>query len=195
MYDSTDVREFLVEMTEDPDVRRVFTGLYSLLRRSDIDTLARIKQYHTAIENDTSGLGRSIPQAIQLFFRNPDPEAVELLGALANDESLSQPLREAVAHSLAWTHTRESVAPLARLLDSANPALQKSAVIGLSFYANGVGVHKPSDGPSLSHLNARVPNKYTSERTAEYLGFDDSRPTEFIAFWKIWWLEHQGDFR
>ena len=195
MYDSPAVRAYLAEMTESQDTRRVFIGLAALLKRGDIETLARVKQYQEIIDKnqDPRDFGRIVPRAIHDFYRNTDPRSIDLLGALAHDVSVSDPLREAAAFALSSIHTRATVVHLARLLDANNPAVQRSAVVGLGFFANGVGLQQPS-GPTLSHLNARVPNQYTSKETAEYLGFDDTRPAEFIAFWKAWWLENQADF-
>jgi hypothetical protein len=90
-------------------------------------------------------------------------------------------------------HPRESLPYLAKLLDDTNQALRTRGVIGLSFFANGVGVQSPSGAPSM-HLNNPSPTPYRTEQTARYLGFDSANETEWIAFWKAWWLEYQFDF-
>ncbi len=87
----------------------------------------------------------------------------------------------------------EALPYLAMLLQSPDAALVRAGVVGLSFYANGVGMQTPSAG--MDHLNYRAATPYATDETARYLGFDERRSDEYIAFWKNWWNIHQSEFR
>jgi hypothetical protein len=128
------------------------------------------------------------------YFRNAAPEAIQLLGEFSIDRTLPPSLREAAAQALSAMHTRESIPHLAKLLDDPNPALRARDVVGISLFANGKGAQDPSGGPSMPHLNNPPPSAHRTEQTARYLGFDSANETEWIAFWKAWWLKHQFDF-
>ncbi|MEZ5362909.1 MAG: HEAT repeat domain-containing protein [Bryobacterales bacterium] len=180
-------------MSRDTDPARIGVGLSELLKRGDVAALGQLPQYDVILRSGAGGLGPVVPEAIRSFFRNTDPDAIAALAEIAKDKALSDGLRHAAAHSLAWMHTRESVPHLAALLDDESPELKQSAVIGLSFFANGVGVQS-EDGPSMRYLNEAKPSEFSSSETAKYLGFDEERSDEFVAFWRDWWNQHRLDF-
>jgi hypothetical protein len=197
MYDSPNVREFLEELSGSPDTVTRLVTLSQLLDRGDVDALRRItesQELQDLIVRESTGAGLLISRAIGSFFRNTDETAIHLLGELANDQDADERLREASALALSSLHTSESVPYLARLLDAETLVLRKRAVIGLSFFANGVGIQDSSARAPLKYLNEAQPNEYSTAETRRFLGFNESREDEFVGFWKQWWLLHQADF-
>jgi hypothetical protein len=193
--DSPAMRRFLWELVGSLDALVHLVGLTQLLNLGDVDALRSLKEPRDFTgERDNEALADAVPHAIHIFFRNPAPEAIQLLGEFSNDATLKADLREAAAMALSAMHTRESLPYLAKLLDDPNPKLRGRGVIGLSFFANGIGVQSPYGGPTMPHLNNPSPSAYRTEQTARYLGFDAANETEWIAFWKAWWQEHQFDF-
>lgn len=194
--DSPQVRRFLWELVASPDSSAHVVGLSKLLVLGDIDALRSLRDRRD-FSNERYGdnLSAAAPNAVSGFFRNAAPEAIQVLGEFSNDPTLSATIREASAQALSAMHPRESLPYLARLLDDANQALRARGSIGISFFANGIGAQNPSGGPAMPHLNNPSPSAYRTTQTAEYIGFDPTRETEFIAFWKAWWLEHQFDLQ
>jgi hypothetical protein len=194
--DSPDVRKLLWELVDSPDTPTHLAGLLQLLMLGDVDALRRLREPRDfSTEREGFGLASAAPNAVDGFFRNSSPEAVQILGEFSNDATLPTALREASAQALSAMHPRESLPHLAKLLDEPNPTLRARGVTGISLFANGMGAQYPSGGPSMPHLNNPGPSAYRNSRTTEYIGFDPTRETEFIAFWKAWWLEHQFDFQ
>lgn len=194
--DSSKVREFLRELVDSPDTPTHLVGLTQLLALGDVEALRSLKKLRDfSHERRNEGLANAVPNALDIYFRNPEPEAIQLLGEFSNDSTLQADLRQAAAMALSAMHTAESLPHLAKLLDDPNPKLRERGVIGLSFFANGVGIQSPHGGPTMAHLNNPSPSAYRTEQTARYLGFDAANEHEWIAFWKAWWLKHQFDLR
>ena len=193
--DSPEIRKFLWELVASPDTPTHLVGLTQLLILGDVGALRSLRAPRDLrSDRRNEGLAPAVPGAVDGYFRNASPEAIQLLGEFSNDVTLPASLREATAMALSAMHPRESLPYLAKLMDDPNPTLRARGVIGMSFFANGIGVQDPSGGPSMPHLNNPGPSAYRTEQTARYLGFDAANETEWIAFWKAWWLEHQFDF-
>jgi hypothetical protein len=193
--DSPEIRKYLWELVSSPDTPTHLAGLTQLLMLGDVDALRSLRAPRDLSgDRRNEGLAPAVPGAVHGFFRNEAPEAIQVLGEFSNDATLPTALREASAQALSAMHPRESLPYLAKLLDDPNQALRARGVIGLSFFANGMGAQNPAGGPSMPHLNNPRPSVYRTEQTARYLGFDAANETEWIAFWKAWWLEHQFDF-
>lgn len=193
--DSPEIRNLLWELVASADVPTHLVGLRQLLIRGDVDVLRTLRAPPDfSNERDGEGLTSAAANAVSGFFRNAAPEAIQLLGEISNDPILPSSLREGAAIALSAMHPRESIPHLAKLLDDPNPALRARGVIGISFFVNGMGPQSPDGGSSMPHLNNPRPSAYRTEQTAQYIGFDAANETEWIAFWKAWWLEHQLDF-
>jgi hypothetical protein len=163
-------------------------GLAGLLNRGDTAALQQLETAGQALSSSRSFA--IVPSALRFGFRNATPEAVQGLGRLAQGRRQPIALRSAAAQALSAIHTRDTLPYLAGLLDEQDPALVSCAVMGLSFFANGVGVQTPAAG--LDFLNQRQPSAYATEETARYLGFDPARQAEFAAFWRRWWADNRA---
>jgi hypothetical protein len=192
-HDSQGVRKLLLELAASPDIKARSLGLAELAARGDTRALAEVRKQQKTLLAAPDSFDVLVPQALG-EFRNSEPESVRALGQFATDRDVGAELRRSAAHALAAIHTREAVPYLAMLLEEDDAVQQRNAVIGLSFFANGVGIQRAEDGPGMPHLNQRRPNHYSTAETAEYLGFDESRSDAFVAFWRRWWVEHQNDF-
>ncbi len=194
--DSPEIRKLLWEFVAAPDTPTHVVGLTQLLNLGDVDALRSLREPRDfSNERNSEGLTLSAANAVSGFFRNAAPDAIQLLGEFSNDATLPANLREAAAMALSAMHPPESLPYLAKLLDDPNQELRARGSIGISLFANGMGAQDPSGGPSMPHLNNPSPSAYRTMETANYVGFDPTRETEFIAFWKSWWLEHQFDFQ
>ena len=79
-------------------------------------------------------------------------------------------------------HTVPTLPYLGQLLESNDSALQKSAVIGLAWFANGVGIQTPQGMASLQHLNSAKPTAFTTPDTQKYFGFDQAVQLNLLSF-------------
>ena len=91
------------------------SAVQALLAEGDANTLSRVA---TDPALQASALEAHAFNGLKWYFRNPDPQAVSLLGQLASDNSNSMELRIAAATALARVHTKQALPYLARLLDS-----------------------------------------------------------------------------
>lgn len=194
--DSPEIRRFLWELVASPDTPTHLVGLTQLLVLGDVGALRSLRAPRDfSSDRRSEGLAPAVPGAVDGYFRNSSPEAIQLLGEFCNDVTLPASLREAAAMALSAMHTPESLPYLAKLMDDPNPTLRARGVTGISLFANGMGAQSPGGGSSMPHLNNPAPTPYRTEQTARYLGFDAANETEWIAFWKAWWLEHQFDLQ
>jgi hypothetical protein len=164
-------------------------GLAGLLERGDA---AAIQELETGSQGLRSSRGfRRVTSAVGFAFRSTAPESIKALGRMATAKEQPPELRVAAAQALSAIHTRETLPYLAALLDEPDPPLLSYAVVGLSFFANGVGTQTVTAG--LDHLNKRQPSVYRTKETEQYLGFDAARQQEFVEFWRRWWSRNQMD--
>ena len=191
-YDSAEVRNAFRYLARLATPRTKALGLAGLVQRGDIEGLLLLEQAQESL-SDSPEVERLV-RDVDVLFRNPDPEAIQALGHLSASASKIRGLQLAAARALAAIRTREAVPHLAALLDDLNPEISKTAAIGLSFFANGVGVQTIQGARMMEHLNYRVPAPYPGENTRRYLGFDESKRDEYITFWKDWWIRHTADF-
>lgn len=192
--DSPAIRAVLRKFMQAPDAHLALFGLWELLKRGDEIALSALSKYASVIKANPDGYGSWVLVTIRSFFRNSSAPAIETLGRLVGDTSLGDDIRYALAFALRSIHTKECVRPLARLLDDDSMKLKAEGVIGLAFFANGIGISTVADSPSMNYLNHPAPSRYKTEETRQYLGFDESRAAEFVGFWKNWWIVNQGDF-
>ncbi|MDX2151214.1 MAG: HEAT repeat domain-containing protein [Bryobacteraceae bacterium] len=191
-YDSAEARRIFRIMARGAQPRARLLGLASLVQRGDVGAIVQLGE-GTDRNMVVPGISELVVPAVEVFFRNNDVRGIRALGQLATTPSSIPGLQVGAARALSSIHTRESVPFLASLLESSNPSLVRSAVIGLSFYANGVGVQRAS--AAMDHLNQRTPTAYTTKDTLRYLGFDEGRSHEYLTFWKQWWSMNQTAFR
>jgi len=189
-YDSPAVRRLFRQYADSSRPWLKAIGLAELVKREDVPTLLRL-------EKEMATLSR-VPQAKRIIYmfdwiRDPNPETIAALGKLASSKSGIEGLNLAAARALRAMHTRETLPYLAALLDSKYPDMRAEGVLGLGFFANGVPIVRAEGMPGLDFLNKREATKYTTKETTEYFGFDPSRPDEFVAFWKGWWLRHRAE--
>jgi hypothetical protein len=184
--------------TNSPSVMRLFrylaqsksvdekaTGLAGLLERGDA---AAVQQ----LENESKSLSASrafgyVTSALGIAFRTTAPKSINALGRIATGQGQIRELRLAASQALSAIHTRETLPYLALLLDDPNPMLVSCGVVGLSFFANGVGIQTVVGMPGLDHLNKRQPSGYRTSETERYLGIDLARQPEYVDFWRRWW--------
>jgi len=191
-YDSTEVRRAFRYLSRLATPRSKALGLAGLIQRGDVQGLQQFEAEHTSPPASPE-LAR-IVRDIDVTFRSPDPGAIQALGRLSASPSRIPGLQLAAARALAAIHTREAVPYLAALLDDPAPEVSKTAIIGMSFFANGVGIQTIHGARMIEHLNNRTQTPYTSEKTERYLGFEEKRRDEYLAFWKDWWSLHRLDF-
>lgn len=163
-------------------------GLAGLLNRGDT---AAVQQLGTdALKLNSSRNFGLIKSALGSGFRNTAPESITALGQIVQSQKQPVDLRVAAAQALSAMHTRETLPFLAALLDEQGTALLSYGVIGLGFFANGVGVQTTQG--VLNHLNYRQPSSYQTAETQKYLGFDPARQFEFVDFWRRWWIANRA---
>jgi hypothetical protein len=126
---------------------------------------------------------------IKIYYLNTAPQAIQVLGQIATDDSVGMDLRVAVGGALARMHTQQSLPYLAQLLSDPNSTLEAMAVGGLSSFANNVpiGEHEPTPGRW----------SYRTEETIAHSVFDEAiikqRQADYVGFWKTWWARNQRD--
>jgi hypothetical protein len=172
-------------LAQSKSVNERVAGFAGLLERGDD---AAIQQ----LENESQSLSASrafgrVAAAVAFAFRNAAPESVNALGRIATAQKQDPKLRWAAAQALSAIHTREALPYLAVLLDDPNPALVSYGVVGLGFFANGVGMQTIAGMPGLDHLNKRQPSAYRTSETQKYLGMAPGRQQEYVDFWRRWW--------
>jgi len=191
-HDSAEVRNAFRYLARLKSPRSRILGLDGLIQRGDVEGLLLFEAEHRKLP--ASPELAMIVRDIDVSFRNPDPVAIQALGRLAASASRIPGLQLAAARALSAIHTREAVRYLAPLLDDPDPKVSEMAAIGLSFFANGVGIQTIQGARLMEHLNYRTAVPYPGEDTERYLGFDERRRDEYLAFWKDWWGRHRADF-
>jgi hypothetical protein len=166
-------------------------GLAGLIRLGDVVALRR------AIE----GLRLRPPEFLLPWtlndFRNPDPEAVVLLGAFAVEaEGQGEQVQHAAVYPLRVMHTKESLPYLVRLLDSPHQSIRYQAMAGLASFANIGHIPLSEKIRSLGQPIASTRGPYTTDETLQHFPTSENFKKDearYISFWKIWWTQVQDE--
>lgn len=129
-------------------------------------------------------------------FRDPAPQAVQLLGEIATSPRSPQGLQEAAGEALSTIHTKEALPFLAALLDSQDPKLRHQAVAGFSMFVESLPVVTFERVADMSWLRPQGPTPYRTADTDRYSASRGAEPVDqqpaYVAFWRSWWAKTQN---
>jgi hypothetical protein len=125
-------------------------------------------------------------------YRSSDSAAVGGLGALTKS-SYADNVRFCAVHALREIHSKEALAYLAPLLDSASLRSQYEAVAGIASFANGLPIQTAANTATLSDLAVPPDAPLATTDTQKYFPSQSAfarQPQMYISFWKSWLLTH-----
>jgi hypothetical protein len=164
----------------------VSTGLRGSILSGDPASILSIRKRYAKLSSSEGWL--PLLDEIKIYYLNTAPQAIQILGEIAIDDTVGTDLRIAVAAALARMHTRQSLPYLAQLLGDQNSTLRTMAVGGLSSFANNVPIGEHEPAPGLW--------SYRTEATIAHSVFDEAavnrQKAYYIGFWKDWWKQNQA---
>ena len=182
--DSASIRQFHWLLAGSSVTIVQFTVLDGLIQRSDPTAIAQFAPLAATL---AAVPGCLVLRDIGGFYRSTDATGLAALGSMAATASPVQGLQSFALMALAAIHTQATLPYLVEVMNGPATELHKEAVIGISWFANGVLMQTPQNEASQSFLSNAAPTALTNSDTKKYLGFDQSRAAEFISFWNGWW--------
>ena len=167
-------------------------ALAGLIERSDAEALLQFeREFDELADASLTGLAQD---SIELFFRNPAPEAIAALGRLTTVKSGHPSPKRAATFALRVMHTEASLKYFVELLDSPEPEVRYNAMAGLASFANLGHVPLAEKLQSKGQPMTTTRGPYTTDQTRAHFpttanfAQDEGR---YIAFWKNWWARHE----
>lgn len=194
---SPELRSLFESLLLSSSARARLLGAAVLARYGSYKALAEMEHFLQNHNRTQLYDGMAVYQALGKF-RGTDPQAMVILGRIAGNEKDIEIARKA-AESLMHIRTREAIAVLAGLLDSADASIRQQAVGGLSLFAAGIPMSKADhDTPAKAaeyfsrvRANDAAKSAFESEATQQnfHLGSFPTKEEEnrLVEFWKSWW--------
>lgn len=124
--------------------------------------------------------GLPVPSALSsLLCETVDPGAVPAAAELLNTAGMNETTRRCAAMALRNVHSASALAPLAAALDSSDPEVAYTALMGLSAYAMG-------EIPGGHEVSQAQPNLVVLDHSPSVTAFEEN-PGPHLEYWRHWW--------